>query len=216
MAGFKPAGVSSEVFTPDKLQVTGPYAAKGITIEEDSAAADLSRGRLMAKSGSKHVPLDAAETTVALNAVLFKDDFGAGASVGPWVFTLANPPIPGTLRVVTVDQGTTTVVLDCGTDNGEGVGSGAGGTFTVDYETGLVTVMFATAPSDDDDGTFTYKHRGAGLPDCILAEDVSKAELDEDDIVSLGYTKGTFLASALTGYSAGYKLHLRKLGIELE
>src|SRR5690554_1512758 len=103
MAGFKPAGVSSEVFTPDKLQVTGPYAAKSITIEEDSAAADLARGRLMAKSGSKFVPLAAAETTVTSEAVYTMADatftYDAGDTdpvVKPFVyaFILAKPPVP--------------------------------------------------------------------------------------------------------------------------
>lgn len=220
MVNFQPS-LETDTFTWDKLIADGMPQAKGVTLKQISGqSAVLARGTMLCLgTDGKYHPLAASETTVALNDVLFKDDFGAGAAT-EWDFTLAKPPIPGTLQVVTVDQGTTTVVLNAGTDNGRGVGSGADGTFTVDYNTGRVRVVFSSAPSDDDDGTFTYKHRNPnaaalGLPVAILAEDIAAADLDAGDVVTVAYYKGRFRSAALVGYSAGYQFYLNQLGIYL-
>jgi hypothetical protein len=202
-----------------------PIETKSIVLDSYGSATDAlySHGRLLNKDkDGKYRPLATAETTVALNDVKVVDDFGT-TTVQDYDFVLAHPPIPGTVRVVTVDQDTTNVVLDAGTDNGEGIGRGAGGWFTVDYMTGVVHVHFASAPSDNDDLTYSYKHHSpitnganiaeSGMPVAILAEDIPGADVVAGDVTTIAYVAGEFRQAALLGYSAGYESHLNVQGI---
>jgi len=220
---MQPSGLDVSTFAYDNLLCGVQTNLRTIAVSLgdltglSSSDAFGKRGRLLYKKASdgKYYGLDTAETTIALNDVLVVDDFGSTTELD-YTFALAKAPIPGTLHVVTVDQGTTTVVLDAGTDNGHGYGSAAGGYFHVDYDTGIVTVHFTSAPSDNDDLTYSYKHRGGvntGLPIAILAEDWTDAQLNAGPNESVAFISGEFRASALLGYSAGYYDHMKALGM---
>ena len=219
----QPSGATGDTYTPDNLLCGAQSNLRTMEVTLGDltglSSTDLfgKRGRLLYKKASdgRWYGLSDTVTAVALNDVLVVDDFGASVEQD-YVFTLAFSPIPGTLHVVTVDQGTTTVVLECGTDNGQGFGSGAGGSFFVDYATGRVQLHLATAPSDNDDLTYAYSHRsgaGGGLPAAILAEDWTDAQLNAGPHTTVAYISGEFRESALGGYSAGYWDHLREQGI---
>jgi hypothetical protein len=225
MVTFNPFGLVSDTFTPDSLLAGDELTTLSAVLDSYASATNAlyARGRLLNKDkDGKFRPLADAETAVALNAVLVVDDFGT-TTVDDYWFMLALPPIPGTVHVVTVDEGTTTVVLEAGTDDGHGHGEGAGGWFDVDYDSGQVHVHFNTHPSDNDDLTYAYKHHSpitngagvgeTGMPMAILAEDVAGADVIAGDVTAIVYIGGSFLASALKGYSAGYKDSLRALNI---
>lgn len=212
------------------LLAKGPFVSESITIEQDAGAVagEYVVGRLLNKDvdGKYHL-LAAAETTVALAATteVVIDNLAAASGTAPLPFALAKPPIPGTVHLATTATGSATVLKELGTDNGKGVGVGADGSFTIDYETGRGVAYLASAATDTNDLKAGYKHRTPdaadagetllGLPKVILAEDVDVASLVAGDVVTVAYTKGGFNKELVLSYSAGYKDHLRSIGIEL-
>lgn len=209
----------------------GPYETQEIVlVDNNSASGEYTTGRLLHRdTDGKYFPLATAETTVtsATLATITDSDYQVTETVDAdagvvlikpydFVVTLAKPPIPGTLSVTTND----TSPLVCGTDNGEGVGSGANGSFRVDYQTGKVYVHFnSTRPANTKLIQGTYKHHapsGAlGMPECVLMEDIADADIIAGDVTTVAYFKGSFNSGKLLGYSAGYKNHLRRQGIVL-
>lgn len=217
---------------------TGTYAWDGvmgahlhietasITLEQraGSTDAEYKRGRLLnVDVDGKYHPVSSTETTVALNATgeVIKNNLAGTETVVDTV--LAKPPLPGTVTVATTADGSATPVLALGTDNGEGIGIGANGHFTVDYETGQIRAFFVTAPTATHDLKAGYKYRAVdaadsgetllGMPKAILAEDVLGADVVAGDVKAIAYVAGEFKQSKLLGYSAGYEKHLNRLGI---
>jgi hypothetical protein len=224
----QPSGIFHTDFVFDALIANGPVKTASVTLERKVGAVstDFVRGRLLQVDvdGKGHI-LSSTETTVALNATgeVIKNNLLAASGVAPIPFTLAHPPIPGTVHLATTADGSATILKELGTDNGHGAGSGAGGNFTIDYATGQGVAYLATAATDTNDLKAGYTYRGvdpadageslSGLPTHILAEDVAAAVIDAADVVVTAYVAGEFLATGLVGYSAGYKPHLRTLGI---
>lgn len=212
------------------LLAKGPYVAESITIEQDAGviAGEYVVGRLLNKDvdGKYHL-LANAETTVALGATteVVGNNLQAASGTAPIPFVLAKPPIPGTVSMATTTDGSATPVQVLGTDNGRGMGVGAGGRFTIDYDTGQGVAYLAAAVTNGDDLKAGYKHRTPdaadsgetllGLPRIILAEDVDIVALAAGDVVTVGWRKGGFNEDLVLSYSAGYKEHLRSIGIEL-
>jgi len=202
------------------------FETKSIVIEQRAAMTDaeVARGRLLnADVDGKYHPISSAETTVALNAsgeVLVNDMAGTETQAD---VVLAHPPIPGTVTLATTADGSATHVVELGTDNGEGQGKGAGGHFTVDYETGIIHVVFTTAPTIHHDLKAGYKYRAVdaadsgetllGMPKVILAEDLVGQDVIDGDVTTIAYVAGVFNRAALKGYSAGYESHLNRQGI---
>lgn len=228
MVNFQPSGLTQEVYSPDKLLVMGPFETRSVTLLQAAAQSGvMARGTLLCiNAAGKFVALDTAETTIALGAtteVVVNNLQAAGALIQDYV--TAKPPIPGSLTMATTADGSATHVLELGSDNGRGIGSGAGGSFTLDYNTGRGRAVLGSAPTNGDDLKVGYKHRSVltpyggstvspyGLPIAILAEEITEAALKAGDVVSLAYVRGTFNSGMLVGYSAGYDYHLNNAGI---
>lgn len=218
---FSP-GVSTQSFQVDNLFLTDQQIiTKSITLAQDAGeTATVKRGQLLVQHPTtlKYVKVAAAETTVALNATgeVIKNNLAATDLLVP--FVLAKPSIPGTLTLAVTADGSATVVKALGTDNGSGVGVGADGRFTIDYQTGQGVAYITTAPTAGHDLKAGYTHRAIasgyqGVPSVILTEDIIAADLVAGDVVSIGYEGGHVRGSALTGYSAGYRPLLRDVGI---
>lgn len=199
-------------------------------VDNNSASGEYTAGRLLHKdTDGKYFPLATAETTVTnetiktitdtdYNITETVDSDNGVVNVKPYDFVcvLSKPPIPGTVTIATND----TSPLACGTDNGEGSGTGTNGSFTVDYNTGRVEVHFnSTRPANTKLIRATFKHHapsGAlGMPVAILAEDVLDATVIAGDTVSVAYVTGTFNINKILGYSAGYRSWLQRQGIVL-
>lgn len=220
MVNFQPSGLTSAVYSPDTLLVTGPFETRQIVIAQNAGqTSPLPRGQLLClDANGRYQPLAAAETTVLIDAAgeVIRNNL-AGSEVSIDVVT-AKPPIPGTLQLATTADGSATIVLNLGTDNGRGVGSGAGGLFFVDYHTGRIRAVFTTAPTASHDLKAGYKHRNpaAGvlaLPTVVLAEEIEAAKIAAGHVTTLGYVRGVFNSQALVGYSPGYDYHLNAIGI---
>ncbi len=230
MANFQPSynsALGSSIV--NQILAGGPYETKSITLlDNNSAAGEYTVGRLLYRDAAgKYSPLSSTETQVTNEAALtmsdssytYTDSGSQTVVVKPktYTFTLAKPPIPGTLTIATND----TSPLALGTDDKEGHGKGAAGGFEVDYNSGRVTVTFdSTVVANTKIIQATYKHRapsGAtlGLPVAVLMEDISDAAIIASDVVTIAYFQGSFNASLLKGYSAGYESHLRRQGIVL-
>lgn len=225
----QPGGITElGSLTYDNLIASGRPLAVGITLEQDAGAVagEYIRGRLLVKDvDGKYHFVSSTETTVALNATgeVIRNNLLAASGVAPLPFTLANPPIPGTVHLATTADGSATILKELGTDNGQGVGVGADGWFTIDYATGRGVAYLNTAATDTNDLKAGYKYRAidpadsgetiVGLPTAILAEDILLAAIVAGDVVTAAYVEGEFLASGLSGYSSGYKDHLRSVGI---
>ena len=214
----------------NSILAKGPFVTKSITIEQDAGAiaGEYVVGRLLnVDVDGKYHLLAAAETTVALAATteVVIDNMLAADGIVPRGFVLAQPPIPGTVHLATTATGSATVVKELGTDNGEGVGVGADGWFSIDYETGKGVAYFTTATTDTHDLKAGYKHRTPdaadsaetrmGMPKVILAEDVTLASVIAGDVRTIAYVSGGFNKELVLSYSAGYEKSLQKLGIHL-
>lgn len=218
----------SEGPTFDGLIANGPVKTRSITIELDADAADTLyvRGRLLNKDvdGLYHA-ISSTETTVTLGATteVVVDAMLAASGTAPVPFTLAHPPVPGTVHIATTATGSATVLKELGTDNGSGYGEGAGGHFTIDYATGAGVATFLTAVADTNDLKAGYKYRAMDAPDSletigglalvILGEDIPASRINAASIRTFAYDAGEFNASKLYGYSAGYLEILRGFGI---
>ncbi len=210
----------------DGLIANGPVKTRSVTLEVDADADDdlYVRGRLAYRDADgKYHAIGSTENTVAIAAA---GEVGANAVDGTAVtftFTLAHPPVPRSVRIVTTADASATVVKDAGTDNGFGSGVGPDGSFTVNYNTGQVTVTFTAAPTATHDVKAAYKWRTvdapdtgetqAALPMCILGEDIPASRINVADVVTFAYDAGEFNASKLFGYSPGYQEALRMGGI---
>lgn len=223
----QPMGMDSVSSYIDKLLVSGEFRTREVTLLQDaSLTTDLLRGQLLVPDASgKFVRLAAAEVTVPLNATseVVKNSLATTDLI--CVFTCAKPPIPGTMTMAVTADGSATVVKDLGTDNGFGTGVGADGRFEIDYQTGRGVAYLSTAPTATHDLKAGYKHRNPGvgvgssplgLPSVVLAEDILSTLLVAGDVKTIGYTEGKFLASALVGYSAGYREFMRLAGLTLQ
>lgn len=212
----------------DNLIANGPVKTRSIVIEIDADATDALyvRGRLMNKDvdGLYH-PISSTVTTVAISATaeVIIDGLLAATSLVPLPFTLAHPPIPGTVHLVTTANGVITTLKNLGTDNGNGYGVGADGHFYIDYATGAGVATLTTAATDTNDLKAGYQYRAMDAPDAtetaggldfvILGEDITAAAIAAASVRTFAYDAGEFLASGLLGYSAGYLEHLRRVGI---
>ena len=212
----------------DGLFANGPVKTRNVVLEQDADADDdlYVRGRLLnLDADGKYHAISSTESTIAIAATTGAE-IGADNADGTatsFTFTLAHPPVPRTLRVVTTANASATVVKDAGTDNGFGAGVGADGSFVVNYQTGAVTVTFATAPTATHDVKVAYKYRAVDAPDTgetltgqpmvILGEDIPAARINEGDVTTFAYDSGEFNAAKLHGYSAGFKEGLRQGGI---
>lgn len=227
ISGQPSFSVSSEVGY-DGLFANGPVKTRSITLELDADADDnlYVRGRLLNRDADgKYHALSSTESTIAIAATtgaeIVADDADGTAAV--FTFTLAHPPVPRTVRVVTTANASATVVLSLGTDNGYGAGVGPDGSFTINYNTGQVVATFTAAPTATHDVKVAYKYRAvdapdaaesqAGLPMVILGEDIPAARIAVEDVITFAYDAGEFNASKLLGYSVGYQEVLRQGGI---
>lgn len=87
---------------------------------------------------------------------------GDGADAGPFSTTVQQPPILAGTVIVTDNTETFT-------DDGNGTLTGdLGGTGSVNYTTGLVSVTFITAPSDGQNIYLSYVGYVAGTPAAVL------------------------------------------------
>lgn len=219
--------LAETAYTWDGL-IAGEYVGRSGTLETraSSTDAEYTRGRLLNKDvDGKYHPLSSTETTVALNATgeVIANNLQAASGTAPIPFVLAQPPIPGTVTIATTADASATVVAALGTDNGQGYGVGAGGRFTIDYQTGQGVAYLAAAATNGDDLKAGYKHRTPdaadsgetlmALPCAVLLESRTGAEVIAGDVVTTVAIAGTFVRSKLLGYSAGYEAHLNKLGI---
>lgn len=226
MVNMQPS-LTTGTFTWDKLLGADlPIETIACTLEQraGSTDAEYARGRLLNQDvdGKWHI-ISSTETTVALNATgeVIKNNLAGTDLQIP--FTLANPPVPGTVNLATTADGSATVLKQLGVDNGEGRGVGADGWFTIDYDTGTGIAYLATAPTATNDLKAGYKYRAVdaadtaetqrALPRAILAEDIAGASVIAGDVVTVAYVRGEFRRAALLGYSAGYEGHLNKIGI---
>lgn len=219
--------LAETAYTWDGL-VGGDYKSRGVILETraGSVDAEYAVGRLLnIDVDGKYHPISSTETTVALNATgeVVKNNLAAASGTAPIPFVLAHPPIPGTVHLATTADGSATVLKELGTDNGHGMGVGADGSFTIDYETGQGIAYLASAATDTNDLKAGYKYRTVdaadsaetllGMPKAILMESVTGAAVIAADVKATAAIAGTFVRSKLLGYSAGYEPHLNRLGI---
>lgn len=227
ISGQPSFGRTDEV-TYGGLFANGAVKTRNIVLEEDTDADDdlYVRGRLLNRDADgKYHAIGSTESTVAIAATTGAE-IGANDVDGNAVsfsFTLAHPPVPRSLQVVTTADASATVVKNAGVDNGFGAGVGPDGSFTVNYNTGQVTVTFTAAPAIHTDVKVAYKYRTVDAPDTgetqaampvvILGEDIPAARINEEDVTTFAYDAGEFLATDLVGYSAGFQEALRGVGI---
>lgn len=212
----------------DGLIANGPVKTRSITLESNASATDAlyARGRLLNKDvDGKYHALSSTVTVVAISATaeVVVDNLAAASGVTPLPFTLAHPPIPGTVHLVTTATGVITTLKNLGTDNGSGYGVGADGHFTIDYATGAGEATFNSAATDTNDLKAGYSYSAEDAPDAgetaggldyvILGEDIPATRLIAGDVVTFAYDGGEFLASGIQGYAAGYLEVLRRVGI---
>lgn len=225
---FNASGATTDTFSPDDLVVGGPLRTRSITLEQYASATgdDYVRGALLnVDVDGKYHLISNTVTTVALNTtgeVLLNNAAGTETIL---VKYLAAPPLPGTVTIASTADGSATPVVAFGTDNGEGEGKGAGGSFTVDYETGRVVINVVTALTATHDVKAGYQYRAVeaadsgetqtAMPKAILAETVTDAAVIAGDVVVTAYIGGQFASAAIPNYSSAYRRHLRRLGIDV-
>lgn len=232
---LNPQGINTlDTFVADKLIVKGPLRTESVTLAQDTNATDVSyvRGRLLSVNAAGEYaaidPLNAGAVTISATNAVEVVSTSSEASDLEATFVLAHPPIPGTLKIQRVSSGASAVSsatsnTSCSDSFGDGLllDNGVSGLTAsrgmVDYEHGVVQYFPAGAPSattDDIIATYDYlalnvTSTQAAVPAAILSEDVLGADIAAADQVVTVYTAGEFLASALSGYNAGYAKQLR-------
>lgn len=220
---FQPFGVTETASVFDNLLVHGPYQLVSVTIDQNAGASGADtdiyapRGCLLAidPADSKAEPAAAAETTVAIAATA-EVIYNNLQATGPLTLAaqLANPPIPGTVQIAVTADGSATVVDNLGVDDGLGFGTNTGGSYIINYQNGAVIATLAAAPTDTEDLKAGYKHRGLpAMPSLVLAEAVTVGAIKAGDVIRPAYVKGTFHQPNVRGFSEGYRLHLKTLGL---
>lgn len=228
---YVPGLTQTTIPVPDALQAGGNILTAPVTIAQRAATvdADYVVGRLCYPDslGKLHL-LDTAATVETIQAAagdIIIDDVGATPALIQDA-TLARPPVPGTVTIVSTTNGSATPVFSIGPDNGDGFAESADGFFEIDYDSGRVRIVFAVALTANDDLKAAYDYRitdalaaneaHRGLPRYILTEDVLGASVVAGDVKTVAIVKGRVRQQSLIGYQAGYEGWLRKLGIHIQ